>query len=669
MRRSILILLMVAGVVAGEETRDEHRLAALVPPDTMVLLELDDLGGYDWWSRETSLGRIWAEPQMQQFVGGMTKAVASAVENLRRQGMDPFAMAGLEPKDFTGITIQRAGLAIIDIDAAQQGRPDFVLTLQCRDGIKKVEKIVTAARTMAGAFAGIGFPTEKHGDIDVAWAKVPYAGEIAMAFVGNRMIVTSGRARMHDVLARLKGGRAQALAGAPQFVETLRRMGAGKSAMFGYIDVPRMSNRVSALISANVGGSWRQEAEQIVTAFGFDAIEHIAIADVPQGTNWRSEFFVKLKERRGLFSFIQDAPTSHRFAAYTPSNPLLYSAERADMGRYLDEFVAALDHFEPGAKQEMAEILARYNKVLGIDVRKDLVGSLGHEWAGYVDVPEGGGLIPDVVLFASVKDRARLSKSLRALVEKYSDVLAMHGERKARRAPRIRHRKSKAGAHTIHSIEITQHNGEPVPVMPSWTLGDDYIILALWPHTLRNALSRPHSLRDNPEFNKLRQSVPQGATASSYVDCAALVGFAYNTLVPALQAVQGAANRELQPYGASLNFHELPPSSVITKHLSPCMSYFKMEKDAVRMGYVSPFGLSVATAGTAGLGALVGLSVVLVDKGREVEIADAVAEEEVRRDFDAERRAAMERMRRGYEERLTQLERQIEELKKFLEEK
>ena len=664
MRSSILILLIVAamfaGVAAAQEARDEHRLAALVPPDTMVLLEMDDLGGYDWWTRETALGRIFVEPQMQQFAGGLKKAFAAAVQNLRRQGFDPFAMAGLEPADFTNVSIQRAGIALIDIDVqgGRRPRPDVVLTFQCRKGIENVKKIVTAARTAAGTFAGIGFNVEKHGDIEVSWAEIPRAGEIATAFVGNRMIVTSSRARMHDVLTRLKGGRAMALAGAPHFVETLRRMGAAKTSTLGYIDVQRVTRRVSALITAEYGASWKDKFAPVISALGIDAIERIAIADVPQGTNWRTEFFVKLKERRGLFGLIQDAPTTHRFAAYTPAKPLYYSAERADMGRYFNDFVAWMSKIEPGTEREADEIFARYEKVLGVDLRKDFIGSFGDEWASYIAVPEGGGLIPDIVMFASVKDRARLEKSIRALVEKYNDVLAMYGEHKVRRAPRIRHRKSKAGAHTIHSIEITQHNGEPIPIVPSWTMGDDYIIVALWPQTIRNALSRTHSLRDNPDFNKLRQSVPQGATASSYIDCPAIVGFAYNTLVPVLQGMQGAINGQLQPYGASLNFHELPPSSVITKHLSPMMSYAKMEKDAFRMGYVSSFGLSVTAMSTAGLGAVVGLSVAFMERGREVEIAEAVAEAEPRQE-----------LRRAYEQRIADLERRVELLRKLLEDK
>ncbi len=658
MRRSILTLLLFAGLAAAQ---DEHRLASLVPPDTMLLAEFDDLGGYERWTRETALGRMWVEPEMQQFVGGLHKAIAAAVENLRRQGMDPFAIAGLEPTDFTGIAVRRAGLAVIDVDLENNGRPDLVLTIQCRKGIKNVRKILQAVRTAAGTFAGIGFKVEKHGDIEVSWAEIHQAGEIVMAFIGDRFVLTTSRARMHDVLTRLKGGRVQALANAPQFVETLRRMGASKTAALVYVDVQRIAKRVGPVVKALVGDDWDKEAAPMLSLLGLDAIERVALADVPQGVNWRTEFFVKLSERRGLFSLIQDAPTSHRFAAYTPENAFYYVAERGDMVRYFDDLMKWGAKIDPRATQEAREMIARYNKVLGIDLRNDFMQSFGDEWAGYVSVPEGGGMIPDMVVFASVKDRARLEKSLRALVEKYTAVLGMYGERKVKRAPKIRHRKSMAGSHAIHSIEITDRRGEPIPIMPSWTVGEDYVMFALWPQTLRNALARTRSLRDNAEFNRLRRSVPQGSIASSYVDCPKLVGFAYNTLVPVLQGLQGAINRELAPYGASINLHELPPSSVITKHLSPYMSYVKMEKDAMRIGYVSPFGLSLTAMSAGGMGALVGAAYMA---GRQrVQVVMVEAEEAQAEELGAHA------MRRHYEERLRKLERQIAELRKLIEEK
>ena len=236
---------------------------------------------------------------------------------------------------------------------------------------------------------------------------------MAMCFVGDRMFMATSRARIRDAVTKLMGARIAALEGRPEYVETLRRMGASKTSTIFYADVQRIAGHVGKILAREVDAETVQEINAIMQLTGFADIERVAVADIPQGTNWRSEFFIKLKKRTGLFGWMQDAPTSHRFAAYTPKNPLLYGAERADMGRYLENYLRFLVAIEETTAEEIDEIFARYDKVLGIDVRKEFIGAFGDEWAAYLAAPEHGGLIPDFVVFASVKDRMALQKSMR----------------------------------------------------------------------------------------------------------------------------------------------------------------------------------------------------------------------------------------------------------------
>ncbi|MHC4952759.1 MAG: DUF3352 domain-containing protein [Planctomycetota bacterium] len=689
MRRLVLILLAFAGLVSAQEAPRSLRLSELVPPDTLLLLEMDDLGGYEKWSKETALGRIWSEPEMQKFVGGMKKAAADAVNNARRQGFDPFAMAGLEPADFTGIVFEQGGVALIDVDLDNFGYPDAVLMLQCRKGMESVRKILRAAKMAAGTFAGVGFTPAKEGDIEIFSAEIPGGGAVAYAIAGDRLVMTSSVKRLKDVLGRLKGTRAANLRGSPALGGALKRLGAKRNGTVFYLDAKRAGKIGMALMRTFADEADVREAEMIASAIGLDAVEHVVVTDIPQGPNFRTEFLIKMSERKGLFGFMQDAPTAHRFASFVPREPLLYASEKSDVARYFDDGVKWAETFEPGATKEVQQILQRYNRVLGIDLRKDLIGSLGDEWGFYVDAPPGGGLIPDMVMFASLRDREKLHKSLRALVERYPDVLAMYGEGTVERSPKIRHRKTTFGDHEIHCIEIVDRRGEPIPVVPCWTMGKDYVAMALWPATLKHALTRKSSLADNPRFQELRAAIPQGAISCGYWDMPKFVGWGYNTVVPALQGVQGAINHKLKPYGASVNMHDLPPASVILKHLTPVMSYTKIEKDAVRFGYVSPCGLSLATIVPAAAVAAA-ISVDTMERGRHMEMMRARERaERARLEAEARRRkAAAEAAARGkkeaaevaalrkqlaaqrarYERRIRQIERQIEELKKLLQE-
>jgi len=663
MRIATIALLILASLGWAQEKSTSVNLSSLVPPDTMVLLEMDDLGGYERWTKDTALGRMWVEPEMQRFLGGMQKAIANAIETQRKQGRDPLAMVGLKMSDITGIVPRSGGIALIDLDPARNAYPDLLLTMEVRSGIDGVRRILDALRTAAGTFAGVGFQREAQGDIEIMWAELPMGGEVAYAIVGNRLLMASSRARVKDALVRVKGGRAANLHGSPAYQETLKTMGARRTGTLFLADVTRLRERVMGMLAPMLGNEM-EEVGMIMEVTGMNAIERIAAADIPHDQNIRTEFLIQLSERKGIFGLMQSAPTSHRFAGMTPSNALVYSAERQDFGKTMDSLMEWVAKLDGETADEVNEFITGYNQVLGIDLRKDLVGSLGDEWAAYIsDAPEGG-LIPDVVMFVSVKDRAGLQKSLRALVEKYDAVNAMYGEDAVRRAPKIRHRKTMQGDRAIHCIEITTPDGEPIPVVPCWTMGEDHIALALWPHTLRNALRRKPTLADNPRFQSLRAGIPEGAITATYMDLPRLVGWTYNTAVPVLQGVQGAINRELAPFGASVNFHDLPSAGVLMRHLTPVLGYTKVEDTAIRFGYVSPFGMSLSAAAPAMVGVMVGMTFVLIEKGREVEVRAVAASEAEEEMADRARRKEIER----YERRLAELERQLEELRRMMRE-
>jgi hypothetical protein len=268
----------------------------------------------------------------------------------------------------------------------------------------------------------------------------------------------------------------------------------------------------------------------------------------------------------------------------------------------------------------------------------------------------------------SLKDRAKFEKSIRALVERYPDVLAMHGKE---RAPRLRHRRTRFAGQDLHLLELSTHRGEPIPVVPCWTVADDHVAFALWPHSLKNHLSKRPTLAENRAYAAARKRIPDGAVSHTYLDLPRVVGFVYNTMAPLLQGLQGAVDRKLEPFGTALNLHDLPRAAVITKHLSPCISYTKVEDDALRFGYVSPFGAGLGVGGIVGIGATTGLAVSLIRKAEMEERIEELRTErelaEARRDLEVQR-AARAKERARWEARLAKLEAELAELRKLIQE-
>ncbi|MCZ6574230.1 MAG: DUF3352 domain-containing protein, partial [Planctomycetota bacterium] len=431
-------------------------------------------------------------------------------------------------------------------------------------------------------------------------------------------------------------------------------MGAQRRGFLLYADVKRGLQQVVPMATAGSDRA-RAEVEQYLALSGFDKVEALAIADIPAGTGYRSELALTMSERTGFLAVLESGAADHRFAKHVPRDALLYAGEKSDLAGLWDRALAWMATIDPRVGQKIQESVAHLNRELGLDLRRELLGSLGDQWGVYVDTPPGGGLIPDLVLFASLRDRARAERTIDLLVARLSDAAASDHITLKRGATEFR-------GTTIHYLALS-HGDEPIPIMPAWAFGEDYCISALYPQSIKHALMEKPSLASNPRFRLLRETAPAGATSLTYVDSPRIAGWLYNTIVPILQGTQGAINHEIGKWGVQLNFHDLPPASVITRHMQAGGMYWVCGDDHLRLGTVSSFpGTLLAIPATAMLAA----SVMYVSRVehhapfvRELEFEKALRPVPAPAPPDARYRELAERMGR--------LEAEIAQLRKELE--
>ena len=601
-----LLVLFVAVVPAFAQ----GRLSSWVPPETPLIVEFERL------DHETAWKRICAEPEVQRFLDGLGAAIARGIEGQRKQGPDFFQMFGLQPADFSGISIARGGLALIGLDPARGMYPDSVLHIEFREGGEKVEKILggfrAAAMMVLGAHEG-----EKLGDATL-WTLRVGEREPCHLLRGKDLFFASSKARLKATLEQIDGENGATLAGDAEFLNAQASM---KAERFGF----RLFARPAAIgrMVAPLLGENAERVRRALAIGGFDTITSISVADVPAGHLWRTELCIRHGKDAEFTNWFGSEPTSHRFAKRAPERPLLYFGERYDLARAMASMGRMLQAVDPDGHREAGEAIAEFNRVAGLDLKNDLLASLGDEWSAYVGGHQPGALVPDMVYLVSLKDRARFEKSVRALFENRAAWLALLGEDNP---PELRHRRIRFREQNIDSIEITAADGAPGLILPSWTVGEDYVAFALWPQPLKHMLARRGSLEDNEGWKRVRQSVPDGAASGGYADLPRLFAWGYETAALALQGLQGAANRELAPYGTKLNFHDLPRAEVITRHLSPTVTYSVSRDGVTRMGYVSPCGVSLVAGAVIGLGAAAGVAEAARQEG--IEVAERAAEEE-----------------------------------------
>ncbi|HEX5137053.1 MAG TPA: hypothetical protein VFY93_08785 [Planctomycetota bacterium] len=661
MRRLIVLALVLAAPAVRAAPEAPPELSALVPADTFLLVEGNDLDG-NGYGPDTAIGKLLAEPEVRRFVTKLAESLRAAYGGNAR---GPLAMFGLAPEDLDGIKLRRFGLAVVTV-AIETRQVDAIVYLDVREGQDKVARILRGLRQAAETFLAAQFKEEVVRGRTVISTEAE-GHELCVAAQGGQFVLTTRRARMDDVLRAMDEGHQAALSSSTRVTRLKERMGAERNAIFAYADAPALG-RLALDALRYEGGGDPENLETVARALGLDAVEALGFADIPLEAGYRIEGAILLKERRGLFALASNAPPTHRFAAMTPQDALAYGGETCDLVALWDGILAIAGGIGADLRAKLERGVREGGAVLGIDVRNDLLAALGTEWAGYVAWPPGGGLLPDVALFATVRDRARLEKTLDALAAKVRELRG--------RGATVTSGSTEFRGHVIRFLEITDKRGEPRPYAPAWAFGEDFVVFGLCPQTVKHALMEkeyyvgdsggapgagpPRGLSGRTDFQRLLAAVPKSTVSATYLDLGRVLTCLYGTGVPLLQVTQGAANRQLQVVGLRLNFEDLPTADVLARHLSGMVCYTAVEDDCLRFGCVSQIGAPLAVAPVA---FLAGLAVVLIPRSQA-----AHAIEEAREREEARRAAAEAAAKARREQEAQALRAENEALKKRLEE-
>ena len=307
MRRIGWVLLVCIGLAPAQEApaRAVH-LASIVPEGTLLLAEYDDLGGMQDWMKNTSLGRICSEPDVQAFVKPFLKQLYSALDKLPANA-NPLAAAGLTWRDFQGIEVRRAGIAVIDAKVSDRGPPnvDLVMTMEFRSGGAKAIAIAKKLHGLIQQRTGVAFAATELAGRTVYRADVQGV-ELFAHLDTSRFLMTTTRDRMVRTWDAIAGkARAATLANSARFKKVLAQMDAKRHGLLAYVDAPRAMELLNPHFDA--------EDRELVRLMKIDKIEALAMADVPAGTRMRTEFAVSASEPGGVLDLYKTYETNHRF--------------------------------------------------------------------------------------------------------------------------------------------------------------------------------------------------------------------------------------------------------------------------------------------------------------------------------------------------------------------
>jgi hypothetical protein len=352
----------------------------------------------------------------------------------------------------------------------------------------------------------------------------------------------------------------------------------------GYLNVAGVLERVRPLAEAKDPKAWPAvetlgltHIRAIHGVSGYDDVACKSIAHI-----------VTDGQRAGLLGLLPYKPLEAANLQPIPKHALFAVAKRADAAEVWDHAVKMATELEPKAKEKLEKTMWEIETHLGVNVRDDILASLGDVWT--IHLPGGELMLSwlNATLTVQVKDADKLGKAVEKLVDVAQAEMVRHPNHGAIS-------ESKLGDRTLYTFQLPN----PAPISPSWCVGDGWLVFSLSPASVQSTLDRK-AADSLAEVAAVQAALTGegGASILAYQDTPQLVESVYPWLQMGVQMAAG----QLRKNGVEIDPTILPARDVILKHLRPGVATLSHSSDGfhITSRHSLPGGGNLAAAAPVG---------------------------------------------------------------------
>jgi prepilin-type processing-associated H-X9-DG protein len=359
-----------------------------------------------------------------------------------------------------------------------------------------------------------------------------------------------------------------------------------------YVDAEAALKMVDALVAKQNDPAVAQNWPTAREALGLGGLKRFIWTQGFDGKDWGTRVFVDAPApRQGALGMLGAPALGDAVLKSVPATATVAGATHFDLAGVVDGIRSAAVAFDPAAGDRVDSVLGLMSGMLGVDVRQDLLGSLGDEWAYYADPMVGGRGAMGFVFVNRLKDEAKAIQALGKLRQGINRAIVAQGGGDVK----VRVKETKVGG-----VAVT-YLGVPF-ITPSWAVDKGNLYVASYPQVVAAAAahgaSGQKSILDNPDFVALRKRLGgAGPSSIQFMDLPKTAPGSYQSWL-----MFSSFAKFGDVFGVESPAVLLPTMDVLMAHLAPAGSASWADDRGLHYRGVSPFPLStVLAADTAGM--------------------------------------------------------------------
>ncbi|HPD28894.1 MAG TPA: type II secretion system protein GspG [Phycisphaerae bacterium] len=594
-------------------------LSDLLPAKTLLYKGWPGIDVFSKAAEETELAKLLKEPELERLRASWWKDIWPAIKDqIARAIGDEKAEQILDPMTTLLGTVWRhpTAVALIGAGTGKNG-PQFDAAIIVRAG-KDSAKLVEIAEQLL-ALAGITpdsamevevgrlkFKTVTGFPLPLRWGR---AQDLFVVSLGTKATEHLGLGTLEDSLTR-----------SPRFAAAMKHVGADQSWPFFFLDmkaaVQALKDFQPMLAATSLPFFAEPDAlDRFLKQMGVEACESLSIAIAPEAGGFKTSMFVHLPGAAASSNpLIGRKALINDDIRVVPKNVRWATVTNWDAAATYRSLLDALTSLVPTGEEEILGMVERAERRLGLSIEKEILGAFEDNWAIF-DSPEFGGIwVSGITVVAKVKPKHHLRKAMRNITAVIAEE--MSGDASAEVATET---------YRGQTIEYFNISGVPLPIAPAWAEFQGRWIMALYPQMVRmeldHLMNRGASLLENPDYQRGRKLLPNGAFAVNYVDTKSGMLQMYSLALPIWQAAAAMLQKENIPLDVSM----LPSAHTVTRHLFGNVSVSIVSEDGALTVSHGALPVPVPAIGEGGFAIPLGAAILLPSLSRARVLAKRTA--------------------------------------------
>ncbi len=387
-------------------------LTDLVDDQTAFAVEITNVSSLktDW--ETSSMGRAWADPQFQQFFAPLVAKIEAGDMSAKFK-----AETGRTPEELlnlaTGQLLLVVPASVLEefTKKSKRGYTESSTAASDKTG-SQIPPVLIAVEV--GKNAGeldrflmesleknqeeIRHQTEKFGDVVVhSVSEVDHESDVFFWAIndGAWVLATRKEALLDALDAQLKGGRADALGRSPAYLAA--RAQTHNPAFMAYVNWQALYPALEKAFPAKTPGErspnpFELDPATTMRALGLESLTSLVMGSNVSADSSRATFAMNYREQRGIFNLLtyRDGPVVQ--PDWVPANWFSVSSTNFSPAEGVRQLLTLLDDVNPMIASLAQGQLRNLNRQLGIDIERDLIGSMGEQFINAQVLPEGATL-------------------------------------------------------------------------------------------------------------------------------------------------------------------------------------------------------------------------------------------------------------------------------------